>query len=109
MRAYLDSQSHDKTLPKVEIRRSITVEISACMSRGLKRDHGVYALHAFVCRRVRELLDLVRDKQKIMLESSEESVVPYVLDFHRNVSGFMALAHHYNLAETCQKQKIWYD
>lgn len=46
------------------------------MSRGLKRDHGVYALHATVYRRVRELLDLVRDKQKIVLESSEESVVP---------------------------------
>lgn len=75
------------------------------MSGDLKRDCGVYALHAPVCRRVRELLDLVRDKQKIMLESSQESVVPYVLDFHRSVSGFMALAHHNNLAETRQKQK----
>lgn len=94
---------------KVGIRRQITIAISACMSRSLRRDHGAYALHAPVCRRVRELLDLVRDKQKIMLEASEESVVPYVLDFHKRVSGFMALAHHNNLAETQQKQKIWYD
>lgn len=79
------------------------------MSRGLKRDHGVYALLAPVCRRVRELLDLVRDKQKIILESSEESAAPHVLKFHGSGSGFMDLAHHNNLAETRQKQKIWCD
>lgn len=77
--------------------------------QGVSRHHGAYALHAPVCRRVKEPLDLVRDKQKIMLEASEESVVPYVLDFHKRVNRFMALVHHNNLAETQQKQKIWYD
>ena len=79
------------------------------MSGGLRRHHGAYALHAPVCKRVREPLDLARDKQKIVLEASEESAVPYELDFHKRVSGFTALAHHNNLAETQQKQKIWYD
>lgn len=61
---------------------------------------GLYALHGPVCKRMRELLDLVRDKQKIMLEAIEKSAVPYVLDFHKRVSGFMALARHNNLPET---------
>lgn len=54
-------------------------------------------------------LILWRDKQKIMLEASEESAVPYVLDFHKRANGFMALVHRNNLAETQQKQKICYD
>lgn len=59
----------DKT--KVGIRRQTTVATSACMSRDLRRDHEAQALHAPVCRKVRKLLDLVRDKQKIMLEASD--------------------------------------
>lgn len=97
-----------KDKPKIGIRQT-TVATSACMSRDLRRDHKAQALHAPVFRKVRKLLDLVRDKQKIMLEASESSVVPYVLDFHKRVSGFIALAHSNNLAETQQKQKIWYD
>lgn len=106
-RVFQCSQRHAKTY-KAKC-RNITIAISACMSRDLSRDNGAYAIHASVCRRVRELLELVKNKKKIMLEPSEESAVPYVQDFHKRVSGFMALVHHNNLAEIQQKQKIWYD
>ncbi|KAJ7413810.1 hypothetical protein WISP_88116 [Willisornis vidua] len=54
-------------------------------------------------RRVRELLDLVKDKQKIMLESSEDLVVPYVLDFHKRAKE--ELTSNYN--KWVEQERLW--